>query len=200
MGKSPKNKNEHKMIPESVLSYWLDELGPEGWYAGTPEIDQSVRSRFGEAWDEAASGGLMHWLTNPTECLAYIILTDQMPRNMFRGTARAFASDMLARSAADIALTRGWDLRIRGAERQFFYLPLVHSESLSDQERAVRLMSLRLKDDSNLLHARAHREVIRMFGRFPTRNADLQRRSTLAEEEWLGSGGYMQVVNGLKAA
>ena len=95
-------------------------------------------------WGEAMAGGLLHWLTNPEETLAYILLTDQMSRNMFRGTWRAYSSDQLARAASHIALSAAGTCASTNPQRQFFYLPLEHSESLADQERAVRLMALRL--------------------------------------------------------
>ena len=189
-----------KMNPDPVLIYWLDELGPKGWYDGSPKIDADILSRFETLWGEAMAGGLLHWLTNPDEALAYIILTDQMPRNMFRGTWRAYSSDRLARAATNIALDRGWDLRVKEPERQFFYKPLEHSECLADQERAVRLMALRLSDPVHLLHAQAHREVIRRFGRFPFRNPHLKRPATEAEGEFIAQGGYGAVVKSLKAA
>jgi uncharacterized protein (DUF924 family) len=196
----PPRTSKKAMNPDPVLRYWLDELGPKGWYASSPEIDAEILARFETLWGEAMAGGLMHWLTNPEETLAYIILTDQMSRNMFRGTWRAYSSDHLARAATHIALDRGWDLRIDEPQRQFFYLPLEHSECLADQDRAVRLMALRLNDAENLLHAQAHREVIRRFGRFPFRNDHLQRRGTEAEQEFVAQGGYSTVVNALKAA
>jgi uncharacterized protein (DUF924 family) len=195
----PRNKSI-KMNPDPVLKYWLDELGPKGWYDGNAAIDAEILARFEPLWGEAMAGGLLHWLTNPDEALAYIILTDQMPRNMFRGTWRAYSSDRLARAAANIALDRGWDLRVKEPERQFFYMPLEHSESLADQERAVRLMALRLTDPEQLLHAQAHREVIRRFGRFPFRNPHLKRAGTAAEDAFLAAGGYVTVVKALKAA
>ena len=195
----PRQKSK-KMNPEPVLNYWLNTLDQANWYVSTPEIDSEIRSKFEPLWGEAMAGGLLHWLTNPIETLAYIILTDQMSRNMFRGTWRAYSSDHLARGATHIALDRGWDLRIEEPQRQFFYMPLEHSESLADQERAVRLMALRLASAENLLHAQAHREVIRRFGRFPFRNDHLKRRDTEAEAEFMSAGGYGSVVNALKAA
>ena len=193
-------KKSKTMIPEPVLHYWLHELGPKGWYEGSDAIDAEIRKRFEPLWGEAMAGGLLHWLTNPDEALAYIVLTDQMPRNMFRGTWRAYSSDHLARRAANLAIDRGWDLRVAEPERQFFYLPLEHSESLPDQERAVRLMAMRLTSDESLLHAQAHREIIRRFGRFPFRNEHLERSVTQAEAEFLAAGGYGAVVRELKAA
>ena len=142
------------------------------------------------------------WLTYPVGTLAYIILTDQFPRNMFRDTAQTFASDRHARAACKVAITRDWDQRISEPARQFFYLPLMHSENLVDQDRAVRLISARMERDStdNLLHAQAHRDVIRQFGRFPFRNAALGRVSTEAEAAWLASGAYGAAFRALRDA
>ena len=136
------------------------------------------------------------WLTYPSGTLAYIILTDQFSRNMFRDTGKAFASDKLARAAAKAAIAKGWDKRIDGMARQFFYMPLMHSECLSDQDRCVRLMKERMPDggDANLVHARAHREVIRQFGRFPTRNKALSRAMTVPEAAFVDQGGYRRAL------
>jgi uncharacterized protein (DUF924 family) len=184
---------------EDVVSFWLDEVGEEGWYAGGDALDATVRKRFEALWERAAEGALGLWLTYPTGVLAYCILTDQFPRNMFRGTARAFETDPIARAAAKMAVDRDWDLRISLPARQFFYLPLEHSEVLVDQDHAVRLIHMRMPDSpETLLHARAHREVIRRFGRFPFRNAALGRTDTPDEAAWLAAGGYAATVTALR--
>lgn len=190
------------VTPDSILKYWLDEKGPEAWYAGGEALDTEIRERFSEAWEELMAGSFGLWLTYPSGALAYIILSDQFPRNMFRGEAKAFASDKAARAAAKAAISRDWDLKIDEPARQFFYLPLTHSENLSDQDRAVRLICTRMPEtgQSNLVHARAHREVIRKHGRFPFRNEALGRKSTGAESTFLANGGYMAIVNELRAA
>lgn len=188
--------------PDEVLAYWLDEVGPEGWYAGGDELDAAIRDRFDEAWDRAFEGGLSLWLTYPSGTLAYILLTDQFPRNMYRDEARSFALDRAALAAAKMAISRGWDMKISEPARQFFYLPLMHSENLCDQDRCVRLILTRLPEhgEPNLLHARAHREVIRRFGRFPYRNAALDRKTQPAEREYLDRGGYGVTVNEMREA
>ena len=142
------------------------------------------------------------WLTYPSGTLAYIILTDQFPRNMHRNSGEAFATDGIARAAAKMAIDRNWDLRIDEPARQFFYLPLMHSECLADQERCVRLMMTRMPETgaSNLVHARAHREVIRRFGRFPYRNEALARQTHGAEAAFLAAGGYGAMVRELTQA
>lgn len=187
--------------PDDVLRFWLDEIGPQGWYAGGEALDAEVRGRFEEAWQNGQDGGYGLWLTYPAGTLAYVILMDQFPRNMFRETARAFSSDRSALAAAKMAIRKDWDLRIDPPARQFFYLPLMHSETPSDQDHCVRLMKTRMPEGGgdNLLHAQAHREVIRRFGRFPTRNAALGRETQGREAAWLAEGGYGAVLRSLKA-
>jgi len=186
---------------EDVLTFWLDEVGPDGWYAGGDSLDAVVRSRFAHAWHDAADGGFGLWLTSPTGALAYAILTDQLPRNMWRGQAKAFQLDPNARAAVRIALSRDWDLQISAPARQFFYMPLEHAENIVDQDRAVDLFATRMPEAADLnLHARTHREVIRVFGRFPGRNAALGRDSTPAEADWLDQGGYAAMVRQVQAA
>lgn len=188
--------------PDEVLAYWLDEVGPKGWYAGGDELDREIRDRFDQAWERAFAGGLSLWLTYPGGTLAYILLTDQFPRNMYRGEARSFALDRAALAAAKMAIARGWDMKIDEPARQFFYLPLMHSENLCDQDRCVRLILTRLLEhgESNLLHARAHREVIRRFGRFPYRNVALNRKTRPAEQDYIDRGGYGATVNEMREA
>ena len=141
--------------PEAVLAYWLDEVGPDGWYKGGEALDQEIRDKFLSTWESAQEGTCGLWLTYPSGTLAYILLMDQFPRTMFRGTAKAFASDAAAVTAAKAAIARDWDLKIDEPARQFFYLPLMHSEHLSDQDRSVRLICARMPEagESNLLHA-----------------------------------------------
>lgn len=188
--------------PEEVLSFWLDEAGEAKWYIQDEAFDAEIRDRFLTTWEGACDGRFSLWLTYPSGVLAYIILTDQLPRNMFRGSAKAFSTDRAALAAAKAAVDKRWDLRIDEPARQFFYLPMMHSENLVDQERCVRLMCERMQSSGtgNLLHARAHREVIRMFGRFPFRNEALDRSTTGAERRFVTSGGYGRTVRDLQAA
>jgi uncharacterized protein (DUF924 family) len=188
--------------PDEILAYWLDEVGPAGWYEARDDVDNAIRDRFLVTWQEAMTGACGLWLTYPAGTLAYLILTDQFPRNMFRGDLRAFVADRSARAAAKSAINRNWDMKIDEPARQFIYMPLVHSENLIDQDRAVRLFLSRMPETgaTNLLHAKAHREVIRRFGRFPFRNEALGRDSTPAEAEFLAAGGYMTTVREIEAA
>ena len=180
------------MSPDEVLEFWLNQVGEKNWYAADDALDCEIASRFLTSWNELKAGAFGLWLTYPSGACAYIILADQFPRNMFRGTKKAFASDKAGLSAAKSSIKRGWDLRIDEPVRQFFYLPFMHSENIYDQDRCVRLIRERmiLGGESNLIHAKAHREVIRQFGRFPYRNDALERRFTAVERDYLNQGGY----------
>jgi uncharacterized protein (DUF924 family) len=177
---------------EQVLDFWLREVGPDRWYDVDPALDAEITRRFGALANEAACGKLERWGLTPRGNLALLILLDQFPRNIRRGQAAAFAADRRALGVAKRAIRLGYDRLIPEPERQFFYLPLMHSETNADQDRCVRLMITRMVDSGpdNLRHAVAHREVIRRFGRFPFRNAALGRADTPAERAWLAEGGY----------
>lgn len=178
---------------DDVLRFWLEEVGPKRWYRTDPELDARIRARFEPLWRRAAAGEFDNWLASPSGALALVIVLDQFPRNMYRGTAEAYSTDRRALRAANEALRRGFDKRVAEPGRQFFYLPLMHAEDLSFQERCVRLIKLRLPETGaeNLDHARRHREVIRRFSRFPSRNRPLGRRDTEAERRYRAGGGYM---------
>lgn len=188
--------------PENVLSFWLDELSPKDWYNPSEALDADISDKFLTTWQDACDGKFSLWMTYPSGTLAYLILTDQFPRNMFRGDAKAFASDRAALAAAKSAIDKGWDLKIDEPARQFFYMPLMHSENLIDQDRCVRLICERMPEHgaSTLFHAQAHREVIREFGRFPYRNATLGRPTTIAERAYLAKGGYAYTLRALQTA
>ncbi|QJF51481.1 DUF924 family protein [Roseobacter ponti] len=190
------------MSPDEILRFWLDEVGPEGWFRKSDAFDAEIRDRFEQAWQSAREGAYSLWLTYPTGALAYIILTDQFPRNMFRGTAKSYSTDGAALAAAKSAIERNWDMRIDEPARKMFYMPLMHSENLCDQDRCVRLVCERLSDAGNatLLHARAHRAVIRLFGRFPFRNAALSRSDTAPEAAFTAGGGYGATVRSLQTS
>lgn len=185
--------------PVEVLDFWLGEVGPAGWYAGGETLDRECRMRFGDLWQAALDGGLDHWVDGAAGTLAYLIICDQMARNMHRGTGLAFATDALALRAARRAVDEGWDMAAPEPERQFFYMPFEHSENPADQATAVRLLTERLASDPDMaLHARAHQAIIARFGRFPFRNAALGRETTPDEAEFMASGGYMAEVNRLR--
>ncbi|MGB0499263.1 MAG: DUF924 family protein [Rubricella sp.] len=184
---------------EAVLAFWLEELDQTQWYKQDDRVDAAIRDRFRETWDAAARGALDDWRLTARGTLALLLVLDQFPRNMFRGDPRSFATDRRALAVAQHAIAQDLDLLVPEPERQFFYLPFMHSESLTMQERGVRLIMLRMSEGDNLLHARAHRAVIRQFGRFPYRNDALSRGSTPAERAYIAAGGYGHTVNALSA-
>jgi uncharacterized protein (DUF924 family) len=187
--------------PEEILAFWLDEIEQKDWYVASDELDATIRDRFMDTWEQAKSGAFSLWLTYPSGCLAYIILTDQFSRNMFRGKPEAFSTDRYALAVSKIAANKGWDMKIDEPARQFFYMPMMHSECITDQERCIRMMLTRMPEtgESSLLHAQAHREVIRKFGRFPFRNEALARRDTSLETDFMQKGGYGAIVEELRA-
>lgn len=189
------------VTPHDIATFWVDEVGPKGWYSADEALDARIRTRFLPVWEAAMRRELDCWAISPEGAFGFLILTDQLPRNMFRGQARAFASDPMARSVAKIAIDRRWDMAIPEPQRQFFYLPLMHSENLIDQDRCVRLLAARMPETGagSLLHARAHREIIRRFGRFPFRNAALGRMTVAGEAEFIEHGGYGKVVEEIDA-
>lgn len=187
--------------PVEVLDYWVGELGEEGWFDGGDTLDGEIRERFGALWQAAHDGGLEHWVDGVVGSLAYLVLCDQMSRNMHRGSALAFATDAQARAAARKAIAEGWDMGAPEPERMFFYLPFEHSEDPEDQALSVELMTERLPlDPAMALHARAHQAVIVRYGRFPFRNAALGRDNTAEEEAFLAAGGYLAVVDEMRAS
>lgn len=182
------------MTPQQINSFWLDEVGPKHWFLGSPELDSTIRERFGAAWEQADSLATS-WSDTPEGVLAALILTDQFPRNMFRENARSFATDKLARRIADAAIAQGFDMDTPEPARQFYYTAFMHSEEMGDQNRAVTLFQDRMPGD-NLRHAQLHREVIARFGRFPWRNDMLGRETTPQERAFLDAGGYGALVKG----
>ena len=174
--------------PQAVLDFWR-EAGPKKWFSKDAAFDDAIRARFLGTHEVAAADKLADWETTPGGALALVIALDQFPRNMFRGTARAFASDPLARQVADRAITKGFDRQVPARERGFFYLPFMHSERFDDQERSVALYRA-LGDAENLKYANDHADIIRKFGRFPHRNAVLGRAATAEEQAFLDRGGF----------
>ena len=172
------------MQPADVLEFWF-RRDRKDWFAKDAQFDAEIRSRFLPLYERAAAATLGAWMREPRSCLALVLVVDQFPRNMFRGTARAFAADAIAREAARMILDRAWDRAFSADERTFAYLPFEHSEDLRDQERSLRLF----EGSDNLEWARRHYDIVRRFGRFPHRNAALGRASTPEEIEFLSQPG-----------
>jgi uncharacterized protein (DUF924 family) len=171
-----------------VVSFWRD-AGPDRWFTKDAAFDAQIRERFFDSYEAAAAGRLSGWEHNASEALALVILLDQFPRNMFRGDARAFATDSLALAVAAGAIVRGFDSQVPAELRSFFYLPFEHSEDLADQERGVAFYKA-AGDADGLKWAEIHADIIRRFGRFPHRNAVLGRTTTPEEQAFLDSGGF----------
>lgn len=185
---------------KQIIDFWIDEIGPKGWYNGPPELDQNILDLFLNQWQAAKNGDFSDWKETPSGCLAYLILTDQFPRNMFRDDPRAFATDPLARSVATFAIKKDFDLQVGRAAQEFFYLPFEHSEDIADQQRCIEFISTRMKDnEGSLLHAAVHQEIIRQFGRFPYRNNPLGRKSSDAEQIFLNQNGYQGILQAMQS-
>lgn len=171
----------------AVVAFWR-EAGPALWFAKDADFDRRFRERFAGAYALAASRQLDRWASSACDALALVILLEQYPRNAFRGTARMYATDALARTIADAAIRAGFDRRVDPSLAIFFYLPFGHSEDIADQERAVRLVE-RL-GEPDLTYAKHHRDIIRRFGRFPHRNPILGREMRPEERRYLDEGGF----------
>jgi len=179
------------LTPSDVLDFWFSQ-DRKAWFEKNPAFDEQIRGRFLALVEQALRGELNLWRSEPSGFLALVILLDQFPRNIFRGSARAFAGDQLARDAARIILDNGWDKSMAPDERMFVYLPFEHSESLADQERCLALMKeiSAFPETADLPKwAEAHLAIIRRFGRFPHRNAALGRESTPEEITFLKEPG-----------
>lgn len=177
-------------LQNSVLSFWFEETTPEQWFLSDPSFDRIVVSKFSGLYEDAALGLYDEWMGTPEGSLALCILLDQFPRNMFRGTPRAFATDKKALGIANRALDRGFDKALPPRDRRFLYLPFEHSENLDDQKKSVALFeTMRGDDETGYDYAVRHLAVIERFGRFPHRNKILGRVSTSAEEDYLAQPG-----------
>ncbi len=175
--------------PRDVLDFWFKECDPKQWWKRDPAFDDAIRSRFDADVVAAREGRHDDWMNTGEGTLALLLLTDQFPRNIYRGRPEAFASDAKARDVARHAIAKGYDLEVPVGARCFFYLPFEHSEDMADQDLSVKLMGERIGEDpapeSNYTYALEHRDVIRRFGRFPGRNGALSRESTPEEHEFL---------------
>lgn len=176
---------------DAILKFWLEETTPEQRFMKDPAFDQLVVERLGESHDLAISGALDAWRDSARGCLALCVLLDQAPRNMFRDTPQAFATDELARTVARHAIDRGFDQdpAFDDSTRLFFYMPFMHSEDIGDQQTCVNLISERIAEENRGGYAERHRDIVARFGRFPHRNSVLGRDSTPEELEFLTEKG-----------
>ncbi len=174
--------------PQTIVDFWR-EAGPQRWFEKDDAFDETIRQRYGDLYEMAARGDLDHWADDANGALALIILLDQFPRNMFRGTPLAFATDAKALEIARLALSRGDHEVVAEDVNQFLAMPLMHSETHADQEECVAWME-RIGDPDNEKFAREHRDIIARFGRFPHRNAILGREPSEEEQAFLNEGGF----------
>jgi uncharacterized protein (DUF924 family) len=171
-----------------VVAFWR-AAGADRWYKKDRAFDDEIRARFLKLYKAAAEGRFKSWEQHAEGALALLILLDQFPRNMFRGSPRAFACDSLARAITAGAIVRGFDSQVDPAMRQFFYVPFEHSEDLADQQRGIALYKA-AGDAEGLRWAELHADIIRRFGRFPHRNPALGRVTTPEEQAFLDGGGF----------
>ncbi len=175
-------------LPNDILGFWRN-AGSKKWFARNPAFDEAIRLKFEPVHHAAARGAYDTWAQTPEGALALLILLDQFPRNLYRDSAHAFATDGKARQVARAATEAGFHREVDAELAQFFLLPFEHSEDLADQDMALALAA-ELGDPEALKWARIHRDVIVRFGRFPHRNAALGRAMTPAEQEFLDEGGF----------
>lgn len=181
-------KSEVHEAARDVLRFWFEETPPEKRFAKDEGFDAAIRDRFADLYDRVAATEAAGWDGAPDMLLAAVIVLDQFSRNLFRGDARSYASDPIARRLTRTAMGKGWDEGMTTDERAFLYLPLEHSEDAADQVDSVAAFN-RLGDANYLSFARDHQAVIERFGRFPARNAALGRDSTPEEREFLSQPG-----------
>jgi uncharacterized protein (DUF924 family) len=173
--------------PTDIIAFWYHAA--HLWYDSTPEFDEKVRTQWLAAHEAAAAGEHASWKETAEGALALLLLLDQFPRNMFRGTARAFTTDPQAYEVASHALAQGFDQKFKNPWKRFFYLPYMHSEHLPDQKRCLELC-LAAGDQGGIGASRTHLAIIARFGRFPHRNPALGREMTAAEQAYLDKGGW----------
>jgi uncharacterized protein (DUF924 family) len=174
--------------PNDILGFWMS-AGPKKWFAKSHAFDEAIRLKFEPTHHRAARSEYEAWADTPDGALALLLLLDQFPRNLWRNSAHAYATDPKARVIARAAIEAGFDRQVDPALRNFFYLPFEHSEDLADQDFGLALCA-EAGDDENLKWAILHREIIERFGRFPHRNAALGRVTTPEEQDFLDEGGF----------
>ncbi|MDM9628571.1 DUF924 family protein [Rhizobium sp. S152] len=178
----------HICTPQEVHDFWFEECGRDDWFAKAGELDQEITERFRDTHLALAADVTENWRATPENLLAAIVVLDQFPRNIYRNTPLAFATDGLALAAAKLAIEAGYDQRVPDVCRVFFYMPFEHAEDILEQDRSVALFTA-LGDEEYIDYARRHYEVIATYERFPHRNRLIGRQSTAAELEYLAKPG-----------
>jgi uncharacterized protein (DUF924 family) len=177
-------------LQKDILDFWFIETAPSQYFQTSEDFDHLIHQRFGHSYEWAKDGLYDSWMRTEDGCLTLCILLDQFPRNMFRGKAQAYDTDLKARFVAHHALKRGYDQLFIPLKRRFLYLPFEHSEVMDDQKLSVSLFeSMKEDDPTGYDYALRHYKVIETFGRFPHRNVILGRQSTADEEQYLLTPG-----------
>lgn len=176
------------MTPQTLLDFWFSPEHEKLWFKSTPQFDQQIREQFENVWYAVKDGQQAGWEQTAKGALALVILLDQMPLNVYRGQPESFSTEAQARNVAGRAIEQGFDKQLPDKGKAFLYMPFMHSEDLTDQDRSIDLYDAAGLEE-NLKFARHHRDIVRQFGRFPHRNAILARPSTPEEEAWLASEG-----------
>lgn len=172
--------------PEELIDFWYADDARKRWFKSTAEFDQHLATKYSQMWQHALDGLYDDWTNNAKGCLALCILLDQIPRNIFRGSAKAYASDARAREICKHAIDTGVNAALSEDESRFLYMPLMHSEVLADQDLSIQMFAeAGLAQQSKFAHH--HRDIIEKFGRFPHRNEKLGRVSSAAELRYLQS-------------
>lgn len=179
--------NETRQQAQDVIDYWFDEVGPSRWYKKDPELDAEIKAKWGPLRKEIIAEDAEVWRGGPRRILAAVIVLDQFSRNLYRGKAKAFEADKLARRLTRRAIAKEWDKRMSVEQRRFLYMPLMHSEDLDDQEESVALFDA-MAEGGRDKFAHLHKQQIEDFGRFPGRNKALGRESTPEERIALEGG------------
>ena len=178
--------------PHDVIECWLRH-GPEAWFSRNEALDAEIEADYADLHFKASRCELSDWEETPEGTLALLLLLDQFPRNLFRGSAHSYATDPLARTTAHRALAKGFDKRVEPVLRPFFYLPFEHSEEMEDQKFSVSLLEKHRDETGDaepLKWAIVHLELIERFGRFPHRNTALGRQTTAEEQAYLDNDGF----------
>jgi len=171
---------------QALVDFWFSEAASQYWFKSTEAFDAQLRDDYAELWQQAKDGQLDSWKAQPMGCLALVILLDQLPLNMFRGTAKSFSTEAQSRQVAALAIDQGFDVDMDLKHKSFLYMPFMHSEDMQDQQRSVDLFNQPGLED-NYRFAKHHYGIVERFGRFPHRNDILGRKSSDAEIEYLNS-------------
>jgi uncharacterized protein (DUF924 family) len=174
--------------PHDVIGFWRS-AGPAKWFKKNPAFDEAIRLKFEPTHHAAARGAYDGWAKTAEGALALLILLDQFPRNLYRNSGHAFATDPKARAIARAAIADGFDTEVEPELRNFFYLPFEHSEDLADQNASLILCEA-AGNENDIKWAKIHRDIIARFGRFPHRNACLGRATTAEEQAFMDDGGF----------